>query len=172
VKNWALVLVIGPSLAWPAAAETIHPPETTAERTLDGILKHADYDDQQLDNLFDGRGQRAFHATVDYSKVLTTPVLAAISAKEKTLVQAGCGGHYQKGEICGLDFSPITCAQDLSDTYFYRTETSGDDRAEIAYYWPGMTKSIATYRLVRQAGTWKIDGIRCTGGYDFNFGGP
>ena len=68
-----------------------------------------------------------------------------------------------------MDYSPITCAQDFSDSYLYRTESSGPDQAEITYYWPGEKKPVATYRLVRQAQTWKIDGIRCTDGDAFNF---
>jgi hypothetical protein len=168
----ALILIAGTGLAGPAAAGTIRPPATIAERALDAILKHADQDPDLLDNLFEGRGQRPFSPAEDYTKVLTAPVLAAMAAKEKALVQAACGGHYRKGEVCGMDFSPITCAQDLSDSYLYRTETSGEDRADITYYWPGMNKPVATYRLVRQAQTWKIDGISCTAGYDFNFGKP
>ena len=171
MKNWAtLIFAAGAALAWPAAAEPLHPPATSAERALDGILKHADSDGQQLDNLFGGRGQHNFHASADYSKVLTAPLLAAITARQKAVVQADCGGQYKKGELCGLDYSPITCAQDFSDTYLYRTQSSGEDRAEITYYWPGTDKPVATYRLIRQAETWKIDGIRCTGGDAFNFG--
>ena len=173
MKSWpALVLATGAAIAaYPAAAEPLHPPTTTAERALDGILKHADYDANQLDNLFGGRGQKNFHATADYSKVLTAPLLAAITAEQKAMVKADCGGEYKKGELCGMDSSPITCAQDMSDSYLYRTESSADDRVEIAYYWPGTRKPVATYRLVRQAETWKIDGIRCTDGDAFNYGG-
>jgi hypothetical protein len=171
VKSWtALILAAVAALAWPAAADTIHPPASNAERALDGILKHADFDSNQLDNLFGGRGQKNFHASVDYTKVLTPALLASITAKQKAMVQQECGGHYQKGDICGMDSSPITCAQDVSDSYLYRTDLSGDDQAEIAYYWPGTKKPVATYRLVRQAETWKLDGIRCADGDEFNFG--
>lgn len=170
MKTWpALILAAGAAVALPATAGTMHPPESTAERTLDGILKHADYDDKQLDNLFGGRGQKNYRPTADYTKVLTPPLLAAITAKQKAMVQKDCGGQYRKGDICGMDSSPITCAQDTSDSYLYRTESSSDDRAEIAYYWPGTDKPVATYRLVRQADSWKLDGIRCTDGDDFNF---
>ena len=170
MKTWpSLILAAGAAFAWPAAADTIHPPTSYAERALDGILKHADYDANQLDNLFGGRGQKNFHASVDYGKVLTAPLLAAITAKQKAMVQADCGGAYRKGDICGMDTSPITCAQDISDNYLYRTESSADDRAEIAYFWPGTRNPVATYRLVRQAETWKLDGISCADGDRFNF---
>jgi len=168
----ALILAAGAAVAWPVAADTIHPPRSYAERALDGILKHADYDTNQLDNLFGGRGQKNFHATADYSKVLTAPLLAAITAKQKAMLKADCGGEYRKGDICGMDSSPITCAQDVSDSYLYRTQSSSDDRAEIAYYWPGTREPVATYRLIRQAETWKIDAIRCADGDAFNFGKP
>ena len=166
----ALLVAAGLAFAWPAAAENIPPPKTLAERTLDGILKHADQDPDQLDNLFDGRGQKPFRPAEDYGKDLMAPLMAAMSAKEKALVQANCGGHYRKGDVCGLDYSPITCAQDLSDSYLYRTEAGGEDRMEISYYWPGMKRPVATYRLVRQAESWKIDGISCTDGDAFNYG--
>jgi hypothetical protein len=166
----ALFLAAGLVVPWPAAAENIHPPKSTAERALDGILKHADQDPDLRDNLFDGRGQRPFRPAEDYTKVLTAPLIAAMSAKETALVQARCDGHYRKGELCGLDYSPITCAQDLSDSYLYRTEATGGDRAVISYYWPGTKNPVATYRLVRQAETWKVDGIRCMDGDAFNFG--
>lgn len=166
----ALVAAVALATPWAAAADTIHPPKTGAERALDGILKYADQDPDQFDNLFDGRGQRPFRPAEDYTKVLTAPVLAAMAAKEKSLVQTRCGGHYRKGELCGMDSSPITCAQDVSDSYLYRTETGGENSAEISYYWPGTKKPVATYRLVRQAENWKIDGVRCTEGEDFNFG--
>lgn len=169
IRRSILLLTAGLSYAWPAAAETIHPPASTAERALDGILKHADYDSNQLDNLFGGRGQKNYRPTADYSKILTPPLLTAITAKQKALVQKDCGGQYRKGDICGMDSSPITCAQDTSDSYLYRTLSGGEDRAEIAYYWPGTDKPVATYRLIRETETWKIDGIRCTDGDSFNF---
>jgi hypothetical protein len=172
VKGWSgLILATGLVLARPAPAENIHPPATAAEQALDGILKYADSDDAQLDNLLGGRGQPNFHSTVDYTKVLTAPLLASITVKQKAAVQADCGGQYRKDELCGLDFLPIECAQDVSASYLYRTVSSGEDRAVITSYWPGVKKSVATYRLIRQAETWKIDGIRCTDGDDFNFGG-
>lgn len=164
-----LFLAAGLVIAWPAAAENMHPPKTSAERALDFILKQADQDPDLLDNLFDGRDKRPYRPAVDYTKVLTAPLMAAMSAKEKSLVQAGCNGHYRKGEICGLDYSPITCAQDLNDSYLYRTEAGSAERAEITYSWPGTKKSVATYTLVHQGNSWKIDGISCTGGDTFNF---
>jgi len=168
-RQKTLFVIAGLAIACPAAAENIHPPKTAAERALDGILKQADQDPDLLDNLFDGRDKRPYRPAVDYTKVLTAPLMAAMSAKEKSLVQAQCDGHYRKGESCGMDYSPITCSPDLNDLYLYRTEAGGVERAEITYYWPGMKKSVATYTLVHQGDRWKIDSIRCTGGAAFNF---
>ena len=99
----------------------------------------------------------------------SSALIAAIRAEEKAAVQRDCGGHYAKSEICGLDYSPITCAQDSNTTYVYRTEVDQGDEAIIAYAWGKDDKPAATYRLVRQAGQWKIDGIRCDTGASFNF---
>jgi hypothetical protein len=151
------------------AAEGFHDVETEAERALDAILKRVDHDHQALDNLLGGRGP-GFRRTVDYRTMITPPALAAIAAHEKEVVKRTCGGRYRDGEICGLDYVPVTCAQDSNPVYFYRTLSASADRAEIAQKWPYSKEPGATYRLVRDGGGWKIDGIRCTGADAFNMG--
>jgi hypothetical protein len=79
------------------------------------------------------------------------------------LVQQSCGGRYT-GEVCGLDFSPVTCAQDINDTYLYRTEFNCGHVADISYVWSSDdTSPTATYVLLEAGGSWKIDGIKCLG---------
>lgn len=141
-------------------------PTTQAERALDGILKHVDADEQALDNLLGGRN-RTYRRTVDYRPMMTQPLLAAIAAKEKANVKRDCGGRYIAGDLCGLGYVPITCAQDTNDTYFYRTEAESGDQARIAYAWT-KANAVAVYRMVKRAGAWKIDGIRCKEGDAFN----
>lgn len=153
----------------PAAAEEdtgFHRPTTQAERALDAILKRVDADEQALDNLLGGR-DRTFRRTVDYRPMMTQPLLAAIASEEKASVKRNCGGRYITGDLCGLGYMPVTCAQDSSSTYVYRTEAESDDQARIAYAWP-KANTVAVYRMVRQAGAWKIDGIRCKDGDAFN----
>jgi hypothetical protein len=146
-----------------ATGSAWHAPLTASEMALDRILKMADSDRDQLDNLLGGRGRANYHATMDYTPVLTPPLLAAIKRSEDQLVQKSCGGHYT-GEICGLDFSPVTCAQDVNDTYLYHTEFKRGHVAEISYAWSSANASpVATYMLLEVGGNWKIDGIKCLG---------
>lgn len=150
-----------------------HPPQTPAERALDAVLHRANVDPNPLSNLLDGRGEPGFRQTVDYSAFLTPALVAAIAQVERDLVRQNCGGRYRSGEICGLDFVPLTCAQDSSETYLYRTQATQPGEAIITYRWAGSDRrAVATYRLLYRKGSWRLDGIRCAeGGQEFNPGG-
>lgn len=149
-----------------------HAPATPEERALDAILKSADRDDNQLDNLLGGRGPGDFHRTFDYRAVLTQRLISAIRRAEAKLVKRNCGGKYFDGEICGLDFLPIECTQDTNDKYLYRTEIQNKSEAKIDYAWPAnkwsTTSLVASYKLVKVADKWKIDGIKCGNSRTFN----
>ena len=71
-------------------AETLHAdwhaPTTVSERALDGMVKQAETDDHLIDNLLGGRNKATFHRTVDYTTMLTRPLLAAIARAEKAAV--------------------------------------------------------------------------------------
>jgi hypothetical protein len=159
------LLAVALACPLPAAAASapagFHDAASEPERALAAILKAADADDNQLDNLLAGRGAPNFRPTVDYGRVLTTPLRRAIAAAEKTLLDQACGGRYRAGEICGLDFSPLTCAQDAPARYLFRTDAARGEAARISTAWPSAPKPVATYRLVKQAGRWMIDGIVC-----------
>ncbi|MDU7519929.1 MAG: hypothetical protein E7K72_00815 [Roseomonas mucosa] len=146
------------------------PPATEAERALDAALRAADADPDLLSNLIEGRGGPGHRRTVDHSASLTPALVAAIARVERALVRRNCGGRYRADEICGLNASPLTCAQDSAEGYLYRTGAGGRDRAYVAYRWPGPEgRAVATYRLLRRGGAWRIDGVRCAeGGPSFN----
>jgi hypothetical protein len=146
------------------------PPETPAERALDAVLHRANVDPNPLSNLLGGRGEPNFRQTVDYSRFLTPALVAAIAQVERSLVRQNCGGRYRSGEVCGLDFVPLTCAQDSSETYLYRTQATRPGEAIITYRWTGSDRrTVATYRLLYRKGSWRLDGIRCAeGGREFN----
>jgi hypothetical protein len=164
----AAVAAVATPCAAKAPDSTWHAAQTASEVALDRILKQADGDGDQLDNLLDGRGRPGFRPTVDYTATLTPPLLAAIKQTEKQLVQKSCHGHYTD-EICGLDFSPLTCAQDVNDTYLYRTNFDGGHIVEISYAWASDKPApAATYRLIEAGGTWKLDGIKCQD-YTWNY---
>lgn len=157
---------IGSADAAETALAGFHAPQTEAERTLNEILMATGRDDDALDNLLDGRGKPGFHPTVDYRRFLTEALLRAIRDAEAALVKRDCGGTYRDGDICGLDYDPLTCAQDSNPRYLYRTETQNAGTARIAYAWPGQPAIAATYRLVLRDGQWKLDGIKCPADID------
>jgi hypothetical protein len=165
---YALVLV-GLLAATAIADEPFHPPATQSERALNATLRAADNDRDQLDNLLAGRGDPHFKKTFDYSPRLTDALMKAIAAEETALVMKDCGGRYMEGDICGLDYSPITCGQDESNAYLYRTEQDDGHMAVISYGASKNQKPIATYRVTLVADRWKIDGVKCEEGAAFNF---
>ena len=139
-----------------------HPPADEAERALDVILHRADADADLLNNLLPGRRRSRAQPTANYDPVLTAPLLSAIRRTEQALVRRSCGGRYRVGEICGLDYSPLTCAQDNGTVYLYRTQATRPGEAIVAFRWEaGGSKPVATYRLLRRDGAWRIDGVRC-----------
>jgi len=146
-----------------------HAAATPVERALDAILKKvdSDVDDRSAPN-FLGKGPPALGKIAGYQGILTQRLIDAILREEARLVELGCGGKYN-GDVCGLGFLPIECAQDWSDTYLYHTEMANRSTARIASTWPSHTDmTTATYRLVRVSGRWEIDGISCGSGPAFN----
>jgi hypothetical protein len=100
--------------------------------------------------------------------MLTPALIAALVKEEKKMVQKDCGGKYLQGEICGFDYSPITCAQDSAPSYLYHTVLDLQSRVVIEYAWPNETSRAAVYTLVKRGDRWLIDGITCAGGAAFH----
>ncbi len=148
-----------------SAVGAFHPAKTPAEIALDGILHRADADRQQLANLLHRPGADGH---VDYTRMLTPALIAAMAKAEKDLVRKDCGGKYLKGELCGLDSSPLTCAQDTSPSYIYHTILELPGRTVIEYAWPGGKVAEATYTVVEDKNGWKIDGVSCAHGAQFH----
>jgi hypothetical protein len=150
------------ALAAPSAAATAgyQPPKSAAEIALDRILKAADADEFQLDNLLH-RYPVVPKKRVDYRGLLTVPLIDAMQAEEKKLVAKDCGGKYLEGEICGMDYSPITCAQH-GVTYAYKTVARHAHDAVVA-------GPAATYRMIQVGSGWQLDGVKCNEGGAFNF---
>jgi hypothetical protein len=148
-------------LAAAAASAGFHLPKSASEMALDRLLKAADGDEFQLDNLLH-RYPVVPKKQVDYRGMLTAQLIAAMRAEEKKLVAKDCGGKYVEGEICGMDYSPITCAQDTVAPYTYKTIAQHEHDAVIAG--PG-----ATYRMIQVGSGWQLDGVKCNEGGAFNF---
>lgn len=133
---------------------------------LTTLVNLADKDEDQLDNLLNGRGDTKFKQTVDYSRYLTPALINSIRSEETRLLNQDCQGHYQDGEICGIDHSPLTCAQDTL-TFTYKIKHSEATKAVITAQYLNYPE-ITTYYFVRIHNHWKIDGIDCGTGAGFN----
>jgi len=103
-----------------------------------------------------------------YAQLFTPALLKAVARAEKMLVQKQCGGTYLDGEICGLDFDPINCAQDEPDFYLYRIEKQTGKSSIVSVAWNEGDKELSTYRLLLVDGHWTLDGIKCTEKTKFN----
>ncbi|QAZ67535.1 hypothetical protein [Solidesulfovibrio carbinolicus] len=143
------------------AAGRPHPAATEAEKTLDKLLrlseKRAGLVDALLGRPGGGKGDAAL------ARELTTARLRHDLAElERKAVRDNCKGRYIPGELCGLDYNPLTCAQDESDApYSYRTTAATPDRADIVYSWPGAANPSASFIMVREGEAWKLDAVRC-----------
>ncbi len=135
-------------------------------RLINTLVTVSEKDIDQLDNLLNGRNTQPFKQTVDYSRYLTQNLIDSIRHEETRLVNDACQGHYHDGEICGIDYSPITCGQD-TPTFTYKIIHSESNRAIITAQHLNYPE-IVTYYLVRPNKHWKVDGVNCRGEVKFN----
>lgn len=151
------------------AATAFHPPSSAAERALDAIIRRDDRD-PALFEFAVKRPDRKKAKDQLYARYFSPGIQDAWLKAERALVNKDCGGNYQNGEICGLDYSPITCAQDHSETgYAYDTLKEDGASASIQMKWIELDKPAATYRMIRQKDGWILDGVACAEGESFNW---
>lgn len=160
-----LWLLAGLLTAWaaPRASEPgeFHRAATPAETALDRVLRLSEKDPNLVEFLLATPLYKA-KADKGYARYFTARLRADLAAMERASVTENCQGKYLEGELCGLDYNPLTCAQDLSDkAYLYRTSSSDDARAVIDYKWPGEKQPAARFVLVREDGQWKVDAVTC-----------
>ncbi|MBV8976462.1 MAG: hypothetical protein JO261_10465 [Alphaproteobacteria bacterium] len=146
--------------AAPAVAASAHAPQTDAEKTLDKILRTAEGDELILDNVLH-RFPVPATKRVDYSKWLTPALIASLQAEQKRLLDQDCGGKYVEGDICGMDYNPLTCAQDTMAVHAYATLSESGDAVTI-------TRAAVAYRMTHTGPGWRLDGIKCKE-LQFNF---
>jgi len=142
-------------------AAPYHAASSQAERVLDRLIKLDDVDDNMF--LFEvKRPDRELRKDVIYRGLFTHSLEQAWAAREAELLRKDCDGKYQDGEICGMNFSPLTCAQDYSEEgYLYRTECLDETSATITMRWPWIDRPVAAYRLLKQGKRWVLDGVAC-----------
>ena len=100
----------------------------------------------------------------------TKKFVQAVTKAESDQVKQTCGGKYT-GDLCGLDFDPILCAQDFSASgYLYRTmEDDGRKAIVLAIGVDFIPEAVKTsYRFIKDGKQWKLDGAACGGGGEFN----
>jgi hypothetical protein len=139
------------------------PPRSAPEKALAALLKSEEImtkGTSSYDYLV-GREGSEHHPL--YAQYFTDALRSAL--------EKNCDGKEIEGELCGLEFHPVTCTQDLSDTYLFRTEKETDDTAIISYQWPGDSSIAATYRLQKIESRWKLDGVFCPEYIRFNWHG-
>lgn len=154
-----------------------HPPHSAAEAKLDKILKwdgNVDsHDDSNMMYYLLDIPHRNINKDKKYINLFTDGLRSAASKAEAEAVKETCGGIYT-GDLCGLGFDPIICAQDTPNYYLYRVEQQSRDRAIITV---GFARSIndkdpypsGTYTMVKRGKRWVLDGILCQNWSGYNF---
>jgi hypothetical protein len=147
-----------------------HQAETVQEKTLESILHQSEEEENFIAALLDRLPLKAKAASMAPA-FFTKSLIAAWRKEERIVIDQTCGGHPIEGELCGLDYDPLICAQDNNDGKFvYRTEQQGSKEASVSMQWKGETTphSIATYRLIKSGKRWKLDGVACANEGRFN----
>lgn len=152
---------------------TFHPAKHSAEKWLAWLLKRAERDDSMIFYVV-GAPFRDRRKDANYRGLFSTGLEADWAAAEAGEVRKNCGGQYMNGEICGLDFDPLVCGQDVSEKgYLFRIDDMAENSAIITMRWPWIEQPVATYRLLKQGKRWRLDGVTCLpNGPTFNMPEP
>ncbi|OAN50158.1 hypothetical protein A6A04_01740 [Paramagnetospirillum marisnigri] len=175
-----LSLLVAPFASSPSLGEdatsvtsTFHRPHSSPERAVNALLKveaTPPLGDSRLHQfLIDYKGGRRLHHKL-FGRHFTSAYLDAVAAFERELVVQNCGGEYVEGDMCGLESSPINCAQDVAPHgYWYRTEHSTGDTAIILAAWKRSGPWTARYRMKKESRGWVVDGVECPLGDRYNW---
>jgi len=143
------------------AAGRPHPAATEAEKALDKLLRLSEKRFGLVAAVL-GRPSGGKNDVALARELITARLRQDLAGQERRAVRDNCKGRYVPGEICGLDYNPLTCAQDESDApYSFRTTAATVDRADIVYVWPGAATPSASFVMVWETGVWKLDAVRC-----------
>ncbi len=157
--------------AW-AGERDFSAPSTEAERALDTLLawymQQTDTEDGSLFDFLLQREDRETHNDALYATKITPTLVQAIAAAERKMEQENCPDGANDDVICGFDFDPILCAQDiLLPPHFYHTlkapaDTTAGESVLIRYR-NGADKDghQADYWVQKEASGWKFAGVRC-----------
>ncbi|MGE5505961.1 MAG: hypothetical protein ACM31L_16185 [Actinomycetota bacterium] len=105
-----------------------------------------------------------------FGAYFTKPLLDAVSALERKLVDEECDGNYKDDEICGLDWMPLNCAQDFPPIgNWFTTDFRAFGKVEVSVAWNAAGPTYSRYRMVNSDGRWLLDAISCENGMTFNW---
>ena len=139
-----------------------HPPQSGAEMAADALIH---LDDSGYDLFFFMIKRPSRNRSLDrrFAPLFSKELQAAWAQEEKRLVLQGCNGRYIDGELCGIDFRPLVCAQDYSEEgYTYRTLRSDAKSALIEMSWAEHSDNpSAQYRMILVGDRWVMDGVYC-----------
>lgn len=166
-----LLFLLLPAAAF-AAARGFHPPLSDIERKLDAILLQIQGEPDLPMYVLRG-GERNTVRDATLADMFTPELMKAFRDREADTVYTRCGGQYQAGQDCGISYNPVTCLTFTRKAYLYRTESSepykaGEYNALVAMKLPGGDAIVANYMLVKVGNQWKLDGVDCVLGDDFN----
>lgn len=144
-----------------AGQDAPHVATTDAEKQLDRIVRLSEKD-QNLSEFVLGTPAYKPKADNGYAKLFTKRLRAAMAEHERAAVKENCKGRYIPGELCGLDYNPLTCAQDEAEKpYRYKTEHAASDKVVIVLARPGEKKPAVRFEMARKGGQWKLDAAHC-----------
>jgi hypothetical protein len=160
MKKLFLMLLPVTSMAFTACAmaqqsASYHAPLSAAEQTLDHVLR------------LEASGNK-----IQTAGFFTPQLIDAINGTHERRARENCGADHDREDhkqgVCGINYEVLLCAQNIPDTFLYRTISITDKKAIVAYAWPGTNTDTGVYKLINVSGGWKIDGIDCSGADSFN----
>lgn len=168
VLSFALLIASSAACAVknPAGQPQFHPPQTEAEKALDHILM-LDQTDRYLASFVFKVPERALSRDKKYSRLFTQGLQ---NAWEKSFKSSPLGDD---GTMHYVDINFITCAQDAPKKYLYATGKDDGHEAYIEPAWPEFVNNPVSppffpYRMIKEDGAWKLDGVKCPDGFLFN----
>ncbi|MER2520116.1 MAG: hypothetical protein ABTQ34_05440 [Bdellovibrionales bacterium] len=137
-----------------------HPPQTAQERWLDAVLHKADALEPDLTPYMVGNPEAPQSVKSFVTQNFTPELIKNLTQKEKEEIQKNCNGQNRADEICGTDYLPWACVQDMSEKIEYKTIKGSDINTHttvIEMRLENEPRPKATYTITGK----KIGGIQC-----------
>ena len=148
-----------------------HRAQMPIEQSLDAILTQAAASETLFCAILPKRCTPS-PADLVHVTVYSARLLSSIRKTEQKLLNRECNGIYRDHELCGIDYDPILCGQENSrNGYLYKIPHEDAGTAEILSIWadsPIDPSHPTRYFLIKEKGVWKLDGVDCELGQQFN----